>query len=331
MNINIKKTTFVNKVIALLCIFTLSSCDFEYDIAESNSIPDLTPPSAAFTATQGEGAGGDEWKTYSFGNASSSATSYLWDFGDGNTSTDFEPSNTYPGEGTYTVTLTAKDNLGVASTSSEVLEVLEPLVVVIPDPILINSVFDKLEKNNGTSSDCTCSGWDNDDIGEQGESSSGNGSDVLKFDNNEPDHIYQEFEVTPNANYTIEIITSFKGLENNTPAQDSKLELRILAGAGYTSGYTPVYYATATEYPKTGFGYSTPSQALDDNNSLLTKELPNPNDTSYITNTYSFNAGNNTSVALFMRGIGGDSSVGSYGYTSGDEEIRLDSVTITAD
>ena len=44
---------------------------------------------------------------------------------------------------------------------------------------------------------------------------------------------------------------------------------------------------------------------------------------------YTFNAGNNDSVALFVRGIGGDSG-GNFGYNSGDEEIRMDSVTITA-
>ncbi|MBI3717617.1 MAG: PKD domain-containing protein [Sphingobacteriales bacterium] len=34
------------------------------------------------------------------------ATTYLWDFGDGTTSTDSKPSHTYASEGTYTITLT---------------------------------------------------------------------------------------------------------------------------------------------------------------------------------------------------------------------------------
>ena len=62
----------------------------------------------------------------------------------------------------------------------------------------------------------------------------------------------------------------------------------------------------------------------------MTEVLSNPGDDSYLTNTFTFNAGNNNSVALFVRGIGGDSSVGNFGYTSGDEEIRLDSVVIEA-
>ncbi len=43
----------------------------------------------------------------SFDNNSSGALSYLWDFGDGNTSTDVNPSHAYTSSGTYTVLLTA--------------------------------------------------------------------------------------------------------------------------------------------------------------------------------------------------------------------------------
>lgn len=44
-----------------------------------------------------------------FTNQSSNATSYSWDFGDGNTSTADNPSHTYTNSGTYQVKLTAKD------------------------------------------------------------------------------------------------------------------------------------------------------------------------------------------------------------------------------
>lgn len=42
-----------------------------------------------------------------FNNQSTGATSYLWDFGDGNTSTAENPSHTYQDAGTYTVRLQA--------------------------------------------------------------------------------------------------------------------------------------------------------------------------------------------------------------------------------
>ena len=43
--------------------------------------------------------------TVSFTNTSSNGTSYLWNFGDGNTSTSFNPSHTYTTTGTFMVTL----------------------------------------------------------------------------------------------------------------------------------------------------------------------------------------------------------------------------------
>ena len=300
-------------------------------LPEEGSIPDLTPPEALFAFTQGIGMN-DEWKTYSFANLSSNATGYSWNFGNGSTSTDFEPFTTFPGEGSYTVSLTASDNLGVESTYTEVIEVMQPIVAVVPDPVLINNVFDKLPKSSG--SDCACSGWINKSLGDQGESSSGNGSDVVKFDNNEPDHIYQEFEVTPNADYTITVISQFKDPQNGTyPAE---LEFRVLAGSGYVSGYSPTYYTNTVDFPQNGYGYTTIAQVEDPVNNLLTPAgatagvLSNPSDDSYLTNTFTFNVGNNTSVALYVRGIGGDPTVGSFGYSSGDEEIRVDSIVIEA-
>ncbi len=319
-------------IVAMATMTLINSCDdFEqFEPIGENSIEDATPPNAFFSYSQGQGVG-DAWKGYTFANASTSATTYAWDFGNGETSTDVDGATVYSGEGTYTVSLTASDDLGVVSTYSETLEVVEPEEPLVANPTLINPDFDKLPKNNGNSSDCACSGWDNDDIGEQGESSSGNGGsdNVLKFDNNEPDHIYQEFEVTPNAEYSIAIVTSFKGLENNTPPMDSMLEVRVLSGAGYVSGYTPIYYATATEYPSSGYGYTTVAQVEDTTNNILTETIVNPGNDNYNTTTYTFNVGANNSVALFVRGMGGAAG-GEYGYNSGDEEIRADSVTITA-
>ncbi|MEO1410224.1 MAG: PKD domain-containing protein, partial [Bacteroidota bacterium] len=47
-----------------------------------------------------------------FTNTSTNATTYSWDFGDGNGSTDVNPTHTYAMDGTYTVTLTATNNCG---------------------------------------------------------------------------------------------------------------------------------------------------------------------------------------------------------------------------
>ena len=50
--------------------------------------------------------------TVHFENLSYNSESWLWNFGDGNTSTDFEPEHTYSALGTYTVTLIASSTCG---------------------------------------------------------------------------------------------------------------------------------------------------------------------------------------------------------------------------
>ncbi|MDD7914345.1 PKD domain-containing protein [Polaribacter ponticola] len=310
-----------------------SSCE-DNVLPETGSLPDVTPPQANFSATQGAGAG-DIWKTYSFSNQSSSAISYSWDFGDGNSSTDFEPIHTYSGEGTWTVSLTAKDGLDVESTFTQMITVEEPPAPAVADPVLINTDFTKQAKSSG--SNCACSGWINKSIGSQGESTSGNGGsdNVVKFDNDEPDATYQEFEVTPNADYKITIVVGFD--ESAGGSFPSNLELRILAGSGYDSGYTPTYYPDAISMPQDGYGYSSVAQVETAANNLYIKELSHPGDKNYNSYTYTFNVGNNTSVALYMRGVGGDdtsndSKVQNFNtiFNNGDEEIQVDSLTIEA-
>ena len=320
-----------NISMAALLVLVLACDDFDkYELPEANSIPDATPPQAVFTAIQSEEVDNDGWKDFYFSNGSISATTYAWDFGDGNTSSDYEPTNKFSDEGTYTVSLTASDNNGLSNTLTKDLTVEEPPAPPVQDPVLINTVFDKLGKSSG--SDCTCAGWINRSLGTQGESSTGNGSDVMKFDNNEPDHIYQEFEVTPNSNYQIEVEVAFRA--NAGKSNPSSLEFRVLAGTGYDTGYTPTYYTETTEFPQDGYGYSSVAQTEVEENNLMSKVLNNPDDTSYIKYTLNFNSGANNSVALFVRGIGGLATGSSdnvrYGYSSGDEEIRIDNLVITA-
>ena len=55
--------------------------------------------------------------TVLFTNNSGGAATYRWDFGDGTTSTEFNPTHTYAASGTYTVRLTATDSCGLISDS----------------------------------------------------------------------------------------------------------------------------------------------------------------------------------------------------------------------
>ena len=52
-----------------------------------------------------------EFGDVTFKNKSLNATEFLWDFGDGNTSTDIDPVHSYKELGTYTVVLTASDGI----------------------------------------------------------------------------------------------------------------------------------------------------------------------------------------------------------------------------
>lgn len=53
-----------------------------------------------------------------FQNNTTGATSYLWDFGDGGSSTDQNPTHTYAGDGMYTVVLTATNSCGTSVDST---------------------------------------------------------------------------------------------------------------------------------------------------------------------------------------------------------------------
>jgi PKD repeat protein len=66
-----------------------------------------------------------EHDTLSFANCSSDATNYLWDFGDGTTSTDTQPQHAYSVAGTYLIKLIASNN-NSSNTASQSITI-QPL------------------------------------------------------------------------------------------------------------------------------------------------------------------------------------------------------------
>lgn len=120
---NIKKgiVKLLPKVVLIIIVVSLGSCDPSFDslafeLAEANSKEDTKPPTAFFGIVTGEG---DQWNKANFANESISASSYVWDFGDGSeNSTDFEPEgHSYPPiSATYQVTLEVSDNNGLTDT-----------------------------------------------------------------------------------------------------------------------------------------------------------------------------------------------------------------------
>lgn len=74
----------------------------------------LGPPATTFTSSI-------NGTTVSFANTSQNATTYLWEFGDGSTSNEANPTHTYLNGGTYTVTLSATNNCGTTVFTQQVV------------------------------------------------------------------------------------------------------------------------------------------------------------------------------------------------------------------
>lgn len=99
-------------------------------------IVDTQAPTASFSAsTNGYSA--------SFLNSSTGGTLYLWNFGDGNTDTQYNTSHTYNAPGFYTVTLTVVNACGTFSTSQQIFinygvavdaEKLDKALTIYPNP-----------------------------------------------------------------------------------------------------------------------------------------------------------------------------------------------------
>jgi len=63
-------------------------------------------------------------------------TDSFWNFGDGSTSTEFEPSHTYVSSGTYTITLTVTSEYGCTSTITKTIIMIDELTLdlVVSEP-----------------------------------------------------------------------------------------------------------------------------------------------------------------------------------------------------
>lgn len=68
-----------------------------------------------------------------FTNETTGAVSYKWDFGDGQSSTDENPTHTYPGKGKYVATLFATNSAGNTAEGSTVLHIAKGSSVKLDD------------------------------------------------------------------------------------------------------------------------------------------------------------------------------------------------------
>jgi PKD repeat protein len=93
--------------------------NFTIDIGAEGEVP----PSTGFDVEQSE----SNYLEYSFTNTSTNATSYEWDFGDGNMSTEESPTHVYATPDEYTITLTAINDAGLSTTLSKTIKILAPV------------------------------------------------------------------------------------------------------------------------------------------------------------------------------------------------------------
>lgn len=89
---------------------------YDVTLEVTNIFGTSTQTFAAYITVQGSPSAGFNFAanqtTVTFGNTSQGATSYSWNFGDGNTSTEENPTHTYGAPGTYNVSLAATNNCG---------------------------------------------------------------------------------------------------------------------------------------------------------------------------------------------------------------------------
>lgn len=135
------KLNFINSTVRLFICLTaalfLHSCEeaFEFELPEANSKVDTVLPTANFSYVPNA----NDFTTIEFKNLSFESTDFLWDFGGGNTSDEVDPVYTFPGEGTYPVTLTASDKNGASDMITINVEVIDVFVAIMPE--IINGDF----------------------------------------------------------------------------------------------------------------------------------------------------------------------------------------------
>ena len=117
-----ESTTYIYKLEAIDGLGNTASWleTVEYTYVYANQIP-----SAQMKIPDYMSVGVEEYFDASQSTDDIAIVGYLWEFGDGTTSTDIKPVKSYDAVGTYTVKLSVTDNEGVTSTISKDIEVQE--------------------------------------------------------------------------------------------------------------------------------------------------------------------------------------------------------------
>lgn len=262
-------------MVALIAVF-ISSCDDRFELPAAGSVTDETPPEANFSYAANDA----NYLEIAFANTSVSATTFAWDFGDGNTSSEANPSNTYTAEGDYTVTLTASDALGVTNTISKTVSIEEPIIIFTPE--ILNPGFDV------EGADSYRDNWRNGDLGGVIQITSSPIHDGVKAAKlpSAGDRIgYQLITVQENKDYTINFYYTMK----TSPV--GSVEVSVLDG--HITDPAAIAGATLSHV------------SLNDQSSA----------SDYVAASISFNSGSSTEVALYFTNIACESRLDSFSIT----------------
>ncbi len=108
---------YILSIFVLVVSLTLNACfdeGFDEFVPPSGNVNGIQPNSLFTTSTDA-----DNSLTIIFRSFSTDAVSYLWDFGDGNTSTEENPDYTYATGGLFTVQLTTVSSDGLEAVATE--------------------------------------------------------------------------------------------------------------------------------------------------------------------------------------------------------------------
>lgn len=104
-------------VALMAATITFSSCK-----KDDEEEPTPTKPVASFQYAISE----TNFMEVVFTNFSQNATTYSWNFGDGNTSTEENPTHVFAAAGSYTVVLTAKNAADASATFEKAITITDP-------------------------------------------------------------------------------------------------------------------------------------------------------------------------------------------------------------
>ena len=281
----VTKLLLATLVVASFVVSCVGDELFRDELPGSNSKVDEVFPEANFSYASSS----EDFKEVKFTNLSTEAITFAWDFGDGNTSSEGDPTFVFAdGEGTYPVSLTATDGNGVVGSST-----IDVIVVEGPfQPIILEPGFedDTLPEGGGDGRDS----WRNNDLGGVIQIT---GSPVTFGDQGAKlpvpagDRVgYQEITVDPDSNYDIRFwYTMLSG------SADPSLTVSVL---GVTEN---------------GATFTTQEEGAQRTIASVTVTDDSEPDV-YIQQKLSFNSGINNTVAIY--------------FTNGDVEARLDDFTI---